>query len=77
MAVLTCQPIMVVWLLNHGADVNTIDRNGQTPLHLACKNADVEDIRAMREARPKGNVNPINVDLKNFEGKTKSFKHEL
>ena len=67
MAVLTCQPVVVAFLIKNGADVHAIDRNGQTPLHLACKNADVEDIQAMRNAT-KDSENSINVDLKNFEG---------
>lgn len=53
----------------HEADVNAIDRNGQTALHLACKNADVEDIHALRKITPKDSEKSINVDLKNFEGK--------
>ena len=67
MAVLTCQPVVVDLLIKNGADVNAIDRNGQTALHLACKNADVEDIQAMRNAT-KDTENSIIVDLKNFEG---------
>ncbi|CAB4039579.1 B-cell lymphoma 3, partial [Paramuricea clavata] len=68
LAVLTCQPSIVEYLMLHEADVNAIDRNGQTALHLACKNADVEDIHALRNITPKDSEKSINVDLKNFEG---------
>ncbi|CAB4029557.1 B-cell lymphoma 3 homolog isoform X1 [Paramuricea clavata] len=74
LAVLTCQPSIVEYLMLHEADVNAIDRNGQTALHLACKNADVEDIHALRKITPKDSEKSINVDLKNFEGnKVKNY----
>lgn len=72
---LTCQPVIVEYLLHHGADVSAVDRNGQTALHLACKNADVENIQALRKAIPVDDVKKyLNVDLKNYEGKeSRSF----
>ena len=69
MAVLTCQPIIVECLLEHGADANAIDRNGQTALHLACKNADLQNIQALRKFKPEDSEKSIKVDLKNYEGK--------
>ena len=69
MAVLTCQPTIVEFLLEHGAEANVIDRNGQTALHLACKNADLENIQAMRKFKPEDSEKSIKVDLKNYEGK--------
>jgi ankyrin repeat protein len=68
LAVLTCQPVIVEYLIKHGADVNAIDRNGQTALHLACKNADVEDMRALKKFTPEDREKTIKVDLKNYEG---------
>ena len=72
---LTCQPSIVTDLVRHGADVNAADRNGHTALHLACKNADVEDIRALREGMcnrsqtiPEDGGESIEVNLRNFEG---------
>ena len=56
-------------LIKNGADVNAIDRNGQSALHLACKNADVEDIQALRRFTPEDSEKSIKVDLKNYEGK--------
>ena len=74
MAVITCQPDVVKYLAENGADVNSIDRNGQTALHLACKNADLEDIRALKQGfmnwqqQHENTKEKIDVNVRNFEG---------
>ncbi|CAB4007512.1 B-cell lymphoma 3 [Paramuricea clavata] len=75
LSILTCQPILVEFLIFHGASVNTRDRNGQTALHLASKNADSECVKAIKHATESPRYSSHIVDekpdlnLKNFEGK--------
>ena len=47
--------------------MNLMDRNGQTPLHLACTDKDVECARAIFDVTAAGRVRP-KLDLKNFQG---------
>ena len=74
LSILTCQPILVEFLIFHGASVNTRDRNGQTALHLASKNADSECVKAIKHATESPRYSSHIVDekpdlnLKNFEG---------
>ena len=58
---------MVKWLTESRADVNLMDRNGQTSLHLACKNADVACVKAICEAIG-GEKSRVELDLRNFQG---------
>lgn len=67
LAVITQQAAVVKWLTDSGADVNLMDRNGQTSLHLACKNADVACVKAICEAVG-GEKSRIKLDLRNFQG---------
>ena len=75
LSVLTCQPVLVEFLIFHGASVNTRDRNGQTALHLASKNADIECVKAIKHATesPRYSSHIVgekaDLNLKNFEGK--------
>ena len=42
-------PRVVRWLLNHGADPNVRDHNGETSLHLALKSGMIEIVRVLVE----------------------------
>ncbi|XP_028400144.1 NF-kappa-B inhibitor epsilon-like isoform X2 [Dendronephthya gigantea] len=73
LSVLTCQPAIVEFLIFHGASVNMMDRNGQTALHLASKNADNECVKAIKNATecPAHSsyvVQKPDFTLKNFKG---------
>lgn len=74
LSVLTCQAIIVEFLIFHGACVNKRDRNGQTALHLASKNADIECVKAIKHATESPRYSADYADekpdlsLKNFEG---------
>ena len=68
MGVLTCQPNVVEYLVEKGADVNMADRNGQTALHLACNNADLEDVKALKQGVIKNGENTMELNSRNFGG---------
>ena len=74
LSVITCQPVLVGFLIFHGAGVNIPDRNGQTALHLASQNADIECVKAIKHATQTPRYSSEYEDekpdltLKNFEG---------
>ncbi|XP_022093056.1 NF-kappa-B inhibitor epsilon-like [Acanthaster planci] len=84
LSVLTRQPVICRALILAGAQVDSIDRNGDTPLHIACKLSDDGCIRALTERispleLQKGMVQhtaarvqqlPQDLELRNFEGFT-------
>ncbi|XP_031557780.1 B-cell lymphoma 3 protein-like [Actinia tenebrosa] len=47
LAVLTKQPAVVNALMRHGAAIDAVDRNGRTPLHLACEQGDMSCIQVL------------------------------
>lgn len=74
LAVITHQIYLVKKLIEGGADVNLMDRHGQTALHLACQDGDVNCVHAIRDVTHNCRVQ-IRLDLKNFQGKL-SEKHQ-
>lgn len=68
LAVITHQTYIVRKLIEGGADVNLMDRHGQTALHLACQDGDVNCVNAIRDVTQGSRVQ-IRLDLKNFQGK--------
>lgn len=67
LAVITHQMYIVKKLIEGGADVNLMDRHGQTALHLACQGGDVNCVYAIRDVT-QGSRFQIRLDLKNFQG---------
>ncbi|KAL9965871.1 hypothetical protein ACROYT_G029725 [Oculina patagonica] len=67
LAVITHQIYIVKRLIEGGADVNLMDRHGQTALHLACQDGNVNCVYAIRDVT-KSNRVEIRLDLKNFQG---------
>jgi len=67
LAVITGQKNLIGLLIKAGSDVNAVDRNGQTPLHLVCQRNDVDCARVIFDSFPV--QNKITIDAKNFEGK--------
>ncbi|XP_068731937.1 B-cell lymphoma 3 protein homolog isoform X1 [Montipora capricornis] len=68
LAVITHQIHMVRKLIESGADVNLMDRHGQTALHLACQDNDVNCVYAMRDVTRINSVAEIQLELKNSKG---------
>lgn len=58
---------MVKWLLEAGADVNLMDRHGQTSIFLACQNVDVACMRAISDGIA-DDKSKVRLDLRNFQG---------
>lgn len=67
LAVITHQKYLVEKLVEGGADVNLMDRHGQTALHLACQNGDIHSVLAIRDVTHRCHMQ-IRLDLKNFQG---------
>lgn len=67
LAVITHQAVMVKWLVEAGADVNLMDRHGQTSLLLACKYEDIACVKAICDAVGE-DKNKVKVDSRNFQG---------
>lgn len=65
---------MARFLIINGANVNARDRNGQTSLHLASKNADIDSVKAikegleMREKVERVHYERVECNSKNFQG---------
>lgn len=57
------QPDKVCLLLSHGADVNVKGRNGNTPLHVAASNGDIDGARILLR-------NGADINVRNAEGET-------
>ncbi len=81
LAVITRQPDIVRRLVGMGAPLEQRDRNGNSPLHLACREGDLTCVQAltlplttseMAQAVYSVDVQciPQNMDLWNYEGKT-------
>lgn len=68
LAVITHQIQMVRQLIEGGADVNLMDRHGQTPLHLACQDDDVNCVHTIRDVANTKRVSQIKLELKNSQG---------
>nr|XP_033770848.1 uncharacterized protein LOC117345795 [Geotrypetes seraphini] len=66
LAVITKQPALVALLMSHGASPMTLDRNGQTCIHLACEHGSVACLQALTESS-QGNVD---LETRNYEGFT-------
>lgn len=73
LAVITRQDRIVERLIDHGANVEVVDRNGQTCIHLACQQGDVRSLRAVfkpRPSRPEFTKKlPEILETRNFYGK--------
>lgn len=67
LAVITHQKYLVERLVEGGADVNLMDRHGQTALHLACQDGDINSVFAIRDVTHRCHLR-IRLDLKNFQG---------
>ena len=74
LAVITHQTYIVKKLIEGGADVNLMDRHGQTALHLACQDSDVNCVHAIRDVT-QGSRAQIRLDLKNFQGERTTETH--
>ena len=74
LAVITHQTYIVKKLIEGGADVNLMDRHGQTALHLACQDSDVNCVHAIRDVTQGSRVQ-IRLDLKNFQGERTTETH--
>ena len=74
LAVITHQTYIVKKLIEGGADVNLMDRHGQTALHLACQDSDVNCVHAIRDVTQGSRVQ-IKLDLKNFQGERTTETH--
>lgn len=69
LAVITHQLYIVRKLIEGGADINLMDRHGQTALHLACQEDDLNCVYAIRDASQTSRVK-LRLDLKNSQGLT-------
>jgi len=82
LAVLTNQPNLVRKLVTWGANLEIRDRNGNTPLHCACANGNIDCVQALTVPlsseekemylpfeRPQRQI-PQNFDMKNYEGES-------
>ena len=74
LAVITHQTYIVKKLIEGGADVNLMDRHGQTALHLACQDSDVNCVHAIRDVTQGSRVQ-MRLDLKNFQGERTTETH--
>lgn len=85
-AVLASQPSLARRLVAAGARVDMRDRNGNTPLHLACMQGDMESLKALTTALAVVETTqiqlkypsfaqalPQQLDLLNYDGKIISF----
>ncbi|XP_028407711.1 nuclear factor NF-kappa-B p105 subunit-like [Dendronephthya gigantea] len=74
LAVITRQDRIVERLVDHGANVELVDRNGQTCIHLACQQGDLKSLRAIFKQRPsKPELTkklPEILETRNFDGLT-------
>lgn len=52
LAAITRQHKIVGKLIDHGASVDMVDRNGQTCVHLACQRGDLKTLNAIFKRRP-------------------------
>ena len=65
LAVITQQPLVVKKLVTSGANVNLPDRNGHTPVHLACQRPSTECLELLFQT-----AKNTDLELKNFNGFT-------
>mmetsp|Transcript_11006 Transcript_11006/g.15187 ORF Transcript_11006/g.15187 Transcript_11006/m.15187 type:complete len:203 (+) Transcript_11006:38-646(+) len=53
----------VIWLVTNGANINTQDYRGNSPIHVACTNNDIEMVRILVNR----NADPTITDLANIK----------
>ncbi|XP_046861842.1 nuclear factor NF-kappa-B p105 subunit-like [Xenia sp. Carnegie-2017] len=74
LAVITRQHGVVSKLINHGASVELVDRNGQTCIHLACYHGDLKFLKAIFKSCPKYLDHKLQLqellESRNFDGLT-------
>lgn len=74
LAVITRQYKIVDKLIDLGARIDLVDRNGQTCVHLACQNGDIHSLRAIFKPRPTRvqlqDILREILEVKNFDGRT-------
>ena len=73
LAVITRQDKIVGRLIDYGANIELVDRNGQTCVHLACHYGDLRSLRAIFKQRPSRpelaeKLQEI-LETRNFDGK--------
>ena len=73
LAVITGQYKIVGKLIEKGANIDLVDRNGQTCIHLACQRGDLKSLRTIFKRR-QGRVEleetlQENLEARNFDGK--------
>ena len=73
LAAITRQHKIVGKLIDHGANVDLVDRNGQTCVHLACQRGDLKTLNAIFKRRPgqfelQKKLQDV-LEMKNFDGK--------
>jgi ankyrin repeat protein len=73
LAAITRQHRIVEKLIDCGASIDLVDRNGQTCVHLACQRGDLKTLEAIFKRRPRHldlqeKLQEV-LEMKNFEGK--------
>lgn len=73
LAVITRQHGVVSKLIDRGASVELVDRNGQTCIHLACYHGDLKSLKAIFKSCPKNLDHKLQLqellESRNFDGR--------